>query len=108
MTNFLNAVFLAGLIIAIEKAMVVHGKMYMSTSLGVEGDVRSPPLFRPRWRLLIYLAYILFGIAAFEEIVSRPLGIALIVMPIFFLAGLDLLALRKILLEQRRSQHAED
>jgi hypothetical protein len=95
-----DAILLIALVIIVEKAAVVHTKIYMSIALNFHGHVTSPPLFRPVWRVGVYAFYLIAGLAAVEQLVPIPIGLALILLPIALLVSLDLRALRRNWAEQ--------
>lgn len=89
-----EALVLLALVLAAEKAMLFHTKLYMSISLDQHVKIPDPPLFRPVWRIAIYAFYIAAGVAAVEGLIERPLGLILILSCILVLVVLDMLALR--------------
>lgn len=103
MSYLIHALMLMAFIFIMEKALVFHAKLYLSSALNEHSKIKDPPLFRPLWRVAVYLGYIVGGVAALEGLVQRPVGFALILLPTLMLGILDVFAVRRTLAEKRRT-----
>lgn len=104
MNYVINAVILIALILVVEKAIIVHAKMYLSTALNADDNVPDPPLLRPTWRLGVYAIYVLAGVIALEGMVPRTVGIAVIATPVLLMSAVDVVVVRRILVDHKRDK----